>query len=136
MRVVIDSNVLFSAAFRKGSTPHKAYNKAVNPPYRCLICEQSFDELSESFIKKFPDRADDVRVFIYGALSVVEIIKVPETAHPDEAKLRDPDDALILRAALAANADIIISGDLDFLESTIEKPAIMTAAQFVQLDNS
>ena len=134
MRVLIDSNVLFSAVFRSGSTPHQAYIKSLNPPYHCLVCEQSLDELYESFLEKFPGRARELEAFIYNTLAVVEVIPVPETAHPDEAKLRDPDDALIFRAAIAANADIIISGDLDFIESSIKKPVIMKAAQFLQIN--
>jgi len=134
MRVLIDTNILFSALYRSGSTPHQAYVKAVSPPYNCLVCEQSFDELSESFIEKFPGRAAELERFIYAALATVEIIPIPEAEHPDEVKLRDPDDALILRAAIAAKADIIISGDLDFLESNVTKPIIMKAADFVKLE--
>ena len=134
MRVLIDTNVLFSALFRSGSIPHQAYVKAVSPQYNCLVCEQSFDELSESFIEKFPGRAAELEHFIFTALAAVEIIPIPETAHPDETLLRDPDDALILRAAIAANADIIVSGDLDFLESNVTTPIIMKAADFFKME--
>ena len=133
MRVLIDSNVLFSAVFRSGSTPHQAYIKAVNPPYHCLVCDQSIDELNESFIEKFPHRSDDLKMFLYDALAVIDVIPIPDAEHPNEIMLRDPDDALILRAAIAANADIIISGDLDFLESDITHPEIISAAQFLKL---
>jgi len=133
MKVLIDTNVLFSAVYRRGSTSHQAYNKAVNPPYHCLICDQSLDELTESFIEKFPDRSDDLKVFILDLLSITKVIPVPKDKHPLEAKLRDPDDALILRAAIAANTDIIISGDLDFLESNITQPMIISASQFLLL---
>jgi len=134
MRVLIDSNILFSTLYSSGSTPHRAYVKAVNPPYSGLICEQSLDELSNSFIKKFPDRSDDLKIFIYDVSSVIDIIPIPEAEHPDELKLRDPDDALILRAAIAANADIILTGDHDFLKSSINTPRIMTSAQFLDMD--
>jgi len=135
MRVLIDSNVLFSAVYRSGSTPHLAFIKAVNLPYHCLVCEQSLDELSESFIDKFPSRAGELEIFIYDALAVVEVISIPDDEHPDEVKLIDPDDALILRSAIAANADIIISGDTHFLKSDVTKPLIMSAAQFLQMES-
>jgi len=136
MRVLIDSNVLFSAIYRKGSVPHQAYEKAVDIPYQCLICEESIMDLHDAFNEKFPQLVSDMEDFIKAAKITVEVVPVPESVHPDETLLRDPDDALILRAAVAANADIIVSGDLDFLESDITYPAIMTPAQFLQFGNS
>lgn len=91
-------------------------------------------DIRDAYNEKFPKMIDDMENFIETAKIVVEVIPVPETEHPDEALLRDPDDALILRAAIAANADIIVSGDLDFIESNIRDPVIMTAAEFVRMD--
>ena len=133
MRILIDSNVLFSAVYSNGSTPHKAYMKAVEPPYQCLICEQTFEELRRAFNRKFPDKVGALERFIASALPVIEVVPVPPSPHPDEDEVRDPDDRPILRAAIKASADIIISGDNDFLESTITNPKIMTAAQFIQM---
>lgn len=91
-------------------------------------------DIHDAFNEKFPKLVDDMENFIEAAKIVVEVIPVPETEHPDEAMLRDPDDTLILRAAIAANADIIVSGDLDFTESNVRDPVIMTAAEFVRMD--
>ena len=41
-------------------------------------------------------------------------------------------DRPILRAAIHAGADILLTGDKDFLESGILNPKIMTAAEFVK----
>ncbi|MCL2427373.1 MAG: hypothetical protein FWD05_13685 [Oscillospiraceae bacterium] len=54
MRVVIDTNVLFSAAYRIGSVPYQVLIKATKPPYVGLVCTQSIDELREKFIKSTP----------------------------------------------------------------------------------
>jgi hypothetical protein len=37
----------------------------------------------------------------------------------------------ILRAAISAGADILLTGDKDFIESGIFNPKIMTATEFV-----
>jgi len=134
MRVLIDTNVLFSAVYRSGSVPHQAYLKAIEHPFQCLVCEQSFIELRSTFVKKFPETGDLIERFIRMLQAVVETIPIPDTIHPDEAKLRDPDDATILRAALAASADIIITGDLDFLESGIDSIKMISAKQFLQIN--
>ena len=42
----------------------------------------------------------------------------------------------ILRAALHAKADILLTGDKDFLESGIDTPKIMTAADFAAIGES
>jgi len=132
MRVSIDSNIIF-AIYSIGSIPYQAIIKSLQPPYKCLICEQCFDEVLRKYQLKYPHKIDALKQFIDSIKTVVEIIPVPDETNPDEEfiKLRDPDDALIFRAALAAKADIIISGDKDFLESAITKPKIVTAADFV-----
>ena len=40
MRVLIDTNVLFSAALNSNGTPFQAYVKAVTPPNTGIICRQ------------------------------------------------------------------------------------------------
>ena len=135
MRVVIDTNVLFSAAYRIGSVPFQVLIKATESPYEGLVCTQSIDELRRKFTEKYPNRADEIEVFIDYLESSVEIIPIPDAEHPDEAKLRDPDDATILRAAIAAGAEILLSNDLDFLESDITSLKIVSIAQFYDMEN-
>jgi len=134
VRVLIDSNILISAAYSKGSIPHQAYQKAVEPPCQGLICEQSLEELRRAYNRKFPDKIHIFEWFIGAALSAVEIIPVPLSKHPDEDEIRDIDDRPILRAAIKAGADILLTGDKDFTESSVTNPKIVTAAQFIQMD--
>ena len=51
MRVLIDTNVLISAALSAGGVPFLAYIKAVSYPNRGLICEQNVDEMRRIFNK-------------------------------------------------------------------------------------
>lgn len=132
MRVLIDSNVLFSAVYSEGSVPHQAYRKAVEPPYQALVCEQSLEEIRRAFNRKFPDKIQALERFIASILSVVEVVPVPPSKHPDEDLVRDSDDRPILRAAIKAEAAILITGDKDFLESGLTSPRIMTAAEFLK----
>lgn len=53
MRVLIDTNVLISAALSANGTPYQAYVKAASYPNRGLICEQNVDEMRRIFNKKF-----------------------------------------------------------------------------------
>ena len=56
MRVLIDTNVLISAALSANGTPYQAYVKAASYPNHGLICEQNVDEMKRIFNKKFPNR--------------------------------------------------------------------------------
>jgi putative PIN family toxin of toxin-antitoxin system len=133
MRVLLDTNVLISAAYSKGSVPHLAYLKATEPPNVGVICEQSIEELRRVFNRKFPDKIEVFETFVATALAVVEVIPVPPTPVADEDKIRDADDRPILRAAVRSDVDVLISGDKDFLESGVTKPRIVTPAEFLAL---
>ncbi|MCI6638104.1 MAG: hypothetical protein MSH32_07375 [Lachnospiraceae bacterium] len=50
MRVLIDTNVLISAALSANGTPCQAYVKAASHPNHGLICEQSADERSPAIM--------------------------------------------------------------------------------------
>jgi predicted nucleic acid-binding protein len=54
--VQIDTNILVSAILDNHSVPYQAYKKAIEPPFQCLICEQSLEELRRVFNRKFPFR--------------------------------------------------------------------------------
>lgn len=62
------------------------------------------------------------------------MVPTPVEEYDSEMQVRDVNDRPILRAALSAKADILLTGDKDFLESGLEKPKIMTAMDFVQFD--
>ncbi|MDR2197681.1 MAG: putative toxin-antitoxin system toxin component, PIN family [Coriobacteriales bacterium] len=133
MRVLLDTNVIFSAVLKADSTPMLAYRKAVTPPNQLLVCEQTIEELRRTFNAKFPSRAQHLESFLKNALPHLTVIAIPENPVADETRIRDESDRVILRAAVAAQADILVSGDKDFLESGILHPKILAAAAFVNL---
>ena len=133
MRVLIDTNVLISAALKPGNLPDKAYTKAASHPNRGVLCEQNLDELRRIFNKKFPNRIAALERFLANALLALELIPTPIEEATIESQIRDINDRPILRAALAANVDIILTGDKDFLESGLIKPKMMTPAEFLNM---
>ena len=89
------------------------------------------DEIKRIFNKKFPNRLAALDKFLSVALITLELIPVPTDEDISESQIRDIDDRPILRAAINAKADILLTGDKDFLESGIEHPVIMTPADFL-----
>ena len=135
MRVLIDTNILFSAAYSKTGNPNQAYRKAVEPPNQAFICEQSIEEFRRIFNRKFSNKIDVFESFIATTLSAITVIPVPPCPHFDEQAIRDVNDRPIFRAAIQAKVDIIVTGDKDFLESGLIFPLIMTAAEFLKKDD-
>ncbi len=133
MRVLIDTNVLISAALNPNGVPFQAYKKAASYPNRGLICEQNVDELKRIFNKKFPAKLATLDKFLAIALVTLELVSVPDEEIGEELLVRDINDRPILRAAIKAKADILLTGDKDFLEAGIENPRIMTPAEFVEI---
>lgn len=133
MRILIDTNILISAALNSNGTPYKAYLKAVTYPNKGIICDQNIEELWRIFNRKFPTKISMLEKFLAYSLSVIEVATTPEMEEDAEKLIRDVKDRLILRAALNAKADVLLTGDKDFLESGVTDTKIMTAAEFLEM---
>ena len=132
MKILIDTNVMISAALSKSGTPFAAYSKAVCYPNNAFICDKNVEELHRIFESKFPERLNDLSEFLNIAAMVIEIVPVPEKEKTEEMKIRDIKDRPIMRAAIQYDADLVLTGDKDFLESEIKKPKSVTPAEFLE----
>ena len=133
MRIMLDTNIIISAAlFPKGRVA-SAYMKALQYPYEPIICDYVVDELHRKFEQKFPKHIVELEAFLFTSLSVIRLVKTPEETLAAEKYIRDPKDRPILRAALNAHADLFLTGDKDFLESAIDDPRIISVAEFLEM---
>ena len=133
MKVLIDTNILISAALNPVGIPYLAYKKAVTYPNKGIICEQNVLELHEIFRRKFPTKIQFLETFLSSASTSLIIVPIPKSPNNTEKQIRDVKDRPILRAAISANADILLTGDKDFLESNVKHPLPLTAAEFLAL---
>ena len=100
MKVLIDTNILISAALFPNSFPFKAYAKAVSFPYQAIVCEQNIDEMKRIFYRKFPARIDSLDGFPAASFLVLDVVPVPEEKDFKEELVRDYCDRPIQRAAI------------------------------------
>lgn len=135
MNVFLDTNILISAVLNSNSTPAKAFIKAVSFPNRGLVCEQNIDEMRRIFNRKFPAKIQALETFLSLALLTLEVVNIPDLEYTSENSIRDVNDRAILRAAIFAKADVLVTGDKDFLESGIVNPKILTAAEFLDFES-
>lgn len=133
MRIMLDTNILISAALFPNGRAAQAFFKALQPPYQPLVCDYVVDELHRKFREKFPNRLTELEAFLFNALSFIKLIPTPEEAVSSEQKIRDPKDRPILRAALDAHADLFLTGDKDFWESSVTDPRIISVPEFLAM---
>ncbi len=134
MRVLIDTNILISASLSRTGIPYQAYIKAVTGPNEGLVSDQNIDELRRVYNRKFPDKILALERFWTFPLTGVEvIIKLLPPTYPMKVSfgMCPATSFSAPRLKLKAQADILITGDKDILDSGIKKPKIMTASAFV-----
>jgi putative PIN family toxin of toxin-antitoxin system len=128
---MVDTNVLISAAYNPNGTPFAAYCKAATSPNTLVLSDYIVDEVLRIFAKKFPHKENAIRWLF--SLARYELVVTPALEEADEVLVRDVKDRPILRAAIQSGVDVLITGDKDFLESSVTAPRIMTVNQFVNL---
>ena len=109
----------------------RAFMKASLPPYDPVVCDYIVDELHRKFQEKFPKRITELEAFLFHALQVIRVVPTPKEETSGESTIRDVKDRPILRAARHARVDMLLTGDRDFLESGIDNPMIVSAADFL-----
>lgn len=136
MRVLIDTNILISAALSSRGTPYRAFLKAVTYPNKGIVSDQNIEELRRIFNRRFPQKISLLEHFLSIALLVLEVVPTPIEEIEKESIIRDVVDRPILRAAINAKVDVLLTGDKDFIESGVSNPRIMTAAEFIETEEN
>lgn len=117
-KILIDTNILFSAMLLKASQGHDI-----------VLCDRNIAELREMLARKAPHLLPYVEIFL--AELPYELLPAIYNA---EKLIRDSNDKPILNAAIVYGVDIIIiiTGDKDFLSLNIEYPKCITASEFLK----
>ena len=109
MRVLFDTNVLYSAFTSKGVCEDLVEEAAG----QCDLCwsRPLRDELEASLKRKYTLGPGTQAALA----SFAELCEFSEPARLPKPVCRDPDDDVVLATALAAKADLIVTGDNDLL---------------------
>ena len=130
MRIMLDTNVLLSAVIFRSTSMWKMMTKIMTD-HRLVLSSYVIDECYEVVQRKKPalisalDRLFESIPF--------EMVHTPQNL-PEHGwfVIRDKDDEKVLYSAIAADVDVLITGDKDFCDIEIEKPEILTSSQFVE----
>ena len=132
-RVVVDTNVLISAALLPKGSPRAVLDAVRSDNGLLLFSDETFDELrSRLFLPRFDGYVsrEDRAVYIAQLQAVSEWVSIAR------AKLgcRDPDDDKLLETALMGEANCLVTGDGDLLEmSPFHEIPILRPASFLDL---
>ncbi|MCD8123486.1 MAG: putative toxin-antitoxin system toxin component, PIN family [Lachnospiraceae bacterium] len=133
MKVMLDTNIIISAAlFPRGKTA-QAFYKTLSGAYQPVMCDYIVDELHRKFREKFPERLTELEAFLFHVLQYVHLVPTPDSESEMEGLIRDLKDRPILRAAISAHVDLLLTGDKDFLESSVTSPRIVSVSEFLDM---
>jgi uncharacterized protein len=125
MKIMVDTNVLFSALLFPESRPARALLH-IAESHNLVLCDYVISELRSVVSRKRPDLLADIDVLM--AKLSYELISAP--LEPGKL-ISDPGDHPILNAAIIADVDIILSGDRHFLDLEMEHPKTMSVSGFL-----
>jgi putative PIN family toxin of toxin-antitoxin system len=130
MRVVLDTNVLISAAFWTGK-PKQIMNKVRREEITFLTSEFILKELREVLIrvdKPFKLSEEDAE----GVVTAMKELAVLVNVGSHISVCQDDDDNRVLECAVDGNADCIITGDSHLVQlGSFQKIDIMTVSDFL-----
>ncbi|MGL4610101.1 MAG: putative toxin-antitoxin system toxin component, PIN family [Trueperaceae bacterium] len=116
MRVVLDTTTLISSFISRDSYPYKAVNLWFQKEYTLVTSHWQIEELrgvsQRPHIKTLITEHEVGRLINLLRKKAIVLKDLPDTAHS-----ADPDDNPILSAAIAAQAQYIVSGDKKHLLS-------------------
>ena len=131
MRVALDTNILVSALVTRGLSTDVI--RLVLAKHDLILTETILNELGQVLRKKFgvPDSREE---FVINKFQ--KYIQTQKSKFTGSLELiRDPDDRLVLASVIEARADILITGDKDFLDVRDRIPEILikTPREFWEL---
>jgi len=130
MRVVLDTNVLVSAALKRNSTPAAAVH-AVEQGGTLLRSRATERQLFAVIARPYfaPLIGREMRAWLRKLMAVAEMVRIMERV----AACRDSTDDKFLELAINGAADVIVTGDADLLDlNPFRGIPIVTPAMFIE----
>jgi putative PIN family toxin of toxin-antitoxin system len=130
LRLVLDTNILVSAAIQPDSLQRTAFLLAITKPARLYVSEPLLEEYAAVLSRPELSIRKGLR------LQLLQLIRnhahVVAPARPIEAA-SDPDDNIFLECADAARADFLITGNRRHFPAFWKNTKIVTPREFVTL---
>ncbi len=130
LRLVLDTNIVVSAALKPDGLQRTVFLLAITPPARLYVSSPILAEYRDVLSRPEPQISKGLR------RQFLQLIK--NRAHRVHPNLRlqitaDPDDNIFLECADAARADYLITGNIRHFPRFWKKTKIITSRDFLSL---
>ena len=130
MRIMLDTNVVISMILFP-SRKFLSMLDIISKKHSLVLSSFVVDELFDVADRKFPQKKEVIDTFL-SELNY-ELVYTPHQIKQGLFDIRDINDYPVLYTAIIDDVDILITGDKDFLNIEIDKPEILTPAQFLEI---
>lgn len=129
MRIMLDTNVLISLIL----FPSRKFNcmlEVIIREHTLVLSSFVVEELIAVAKRKFPQKEYSIELFL--SKLAYELVYTPQELKGGLFEIRDVKDYPVLYTAIVEQVDVLITGDKDFLNIDLEKPEILSPAQFCE----
>jgi len=98
--------------------------------HQLVLSSYIVEELKDVTRRKFAGKSNAIDILL--AKMDYEYVYTPDTLDETLFKIRDVKDYPVLYTAILEDVDILITGNNDFSDVDIEKPEILTPAEFME----
>ena len=124
---MLDTNVLISLLLFPNQRMN-AMMEHIFKEHELVLSSFVVDELKDVVRRKFPAKVKVVDKLLLKMS--YELVYTPEEIDETLFDINDPNDYAVLYTAIIKDVDVLITGDKDFAKIEIEKPEILTPAEF------
>ncbi len=98
--------------------------------HQLVLSSYIVEELKDVVRRKFASKAGVVDTLL--AKMNYEFVYTPDLVDETLFEIRDVKDYPVLYTAILEDVDILVTGDSDFWDLNVDKPEILTPAEFVE----
>jgi len=124
---MLDTNVLISLLLFPNQRMN-AMMEHIFKEHELVLSSFVVDELKDVVRRKFPAKVKVVDKLLLKMS--YNLVYTPEEIDETLFNINDPNDYAVLYTAIIEDVDVLITGDKDFAKIEIEKPEILTPAEF------
>lgn len=129
MRIMLDTNVLISALLFPGQRMD-AMMQVITMQHELVLSSYVVEELKSVVRRKFPKKESAIEKLLF--MMSYEYVYTPADMDDSLFEIRDVKDYPVLYTAIIEDIDILVTGDKDFSDIDLDKPEIMTPAEFME----
>lgn len=127
---MVDTNVLISLLVFSSNKMNQMM-ECIFMEHQLVLSSYIVDELKDVVRRKFASKAGVVDALL--AKMNYEYVYTPDLVDETLFEIRDVKDYPVLYTAILEDVDIVVTGDGDFSDVNVDKPEILTPAEFVEM---